>query len=159
MDVSCAPDRAARWNLVGESALYLGPLRHRADFPLRLRTATAGVTGQTSAWLYAGEDRLLAQFELVLVPTTRAMTAISWRAVINPGAHGILAPLVRGLCKLGISPFTMFSSVNSSALARVLPGPGCDWQKMPETVATVSVSVEDSEKGKHQPSLVESNAS
>lgn len=136
-------DRAARWNLLGESVLYLGPLRHRADFPLRLRTATAAVTGQTSAWLYAGEDRLLAQLQIVLVPGARDMTAISWRAGIFPHVHGVLAPLLRLLCKLRISPFRMNSRVNSSALAAVLPGPGRDWQEMADVVAAVSVAADE----------------
>ncbi|MFA7554688.1 MAG: Rieske 2Fe-2S domain-containing protein, partial [Spongiibacteraceae bacterium] len=40
-------ERAARWNLIGESRFYLGPLRHRADFPLRLQTVTTPITGET----------------------------------------------------------------------------------------------------------------
>ncbi len=129
-------DRAARWNLLGESVLYLGPLRHRADFPLRLRTSTAAVTGRTTALLYSGEDSLLARIELALVPTARSMTALYWRAEIYPDAHGKLAPLVRAMCKLGRSPFGAFSKLDGAALASVLPGPGRDWQQMPESVVS-----------------------
>jgi nitrite reductase/ring-hydroxylating ferredoxin subunit len=133
-------DRAARWNLLGESVLYLGPLRHRADFPLRLRTSTAAVTGRTTALLYSDEDSLLARIELALVPTARSMTALYWRAEIYPDAHGKLAPLVRAMCKLGRSPFGVFSKLDGAALAGVLPGPGRDWQQMPESVVPESES-------------------
>jgi nitrite reductase/ring-hydroxylating ferredoxin subunit len=134
-------DRAARWNLLGESALYVGPLRHRADFPLRLRTYTAPVTGQTSASLYAGEDTELARLQVALVPTTRSMTALCWRATLYPVAHGKLAPLFGFLCKLGRSPVRMTSTVDCAALAGVVPGPGHAWQSMQDVAATTATIV------------------
>jgi nitrite reductase/ring-hydroxylating ferredoxin subunit len=131
-------DRAARWNLLGESALYLGPLRHRADFPLRLRTHTAPVTGQTIASLYAGEDTVLARLEVALVPAIRSMTALCWRATLYPGAHGKLAPLFSFLCKLGRSPVRMTSTVDCATLAGIVPGPGHAWQSMPDATDTAA---------------------
>jgi nitrite reductase/ring-hydroxylating ferredoxin subunit len=133
-------DRAARWNLLGESALYLGPLRHRADFPLRLHTYTVPLTGLTTASLYRDEDRLLARVQLALVPAARSMTAMHWRAAVYPDAHGKLAPLIKVLCALGRSPFGVASKLDCDALAAVLPGPGGDWRRLSETEPGISRS-------------------
>src|SRR5690606_41249223 len=46
-------ERAARWNLVGEKALHISPLPHRAEFPPSLRTRTALVTADTTPALPA----------------------------------------------------------------------------------------------------------
>jgi nitrite reductase/ring-hydroxylating ferredoxin subunit len=151
-------DRAARWNLLGESALYLGPLRHRADFPLRLHTSTEPLTGLTTASLFRDEDRLLARIQLALVPAERSMTAMHWRAAVYPDAHGKLTPLIKVLCALGRSPFAVTSKLDCDALAAVLPGPGGDWRRLSEPESGISRSDEIVQTGDSVDNLVDGAA-
>lgn len=124
-------ERAARWNLVGEKALHIGPLSHRADFPLLLRTHTALVTGETTAQLLdARSERLMAEMLIAAHPHARGMTALDWRVVLDPEAHGMLAPLYKLSFARGKSPVTLRASVDTGALSRVLPGPAEDWRAM-----------------------------
>lgn len=122
-------ERAARWNLAGEKALHMGPLRHRADFPLLLRTHTAPVTGETTAQLLdARTERLMADILIAASPCARNMTALNWRATLYPEAHGRLAALYKLWFARGKSPVSMSSRVDTGELARVLPGVGEEWR-------------------------------
>lgn len=129
-------ERAARWNLVGEKALHMGPLRHRADFPLLFRTHTALVTGETTAqMLDARTEQLMADILIAAHPCTRNMTALHWRVVLNPEAHGKLAPLYKLWFARGKSPVSMSAQVDTQALAQVLPGPAQDWRALSHQLA------------------------
>lgn len=129
-------ERAARWNLVGEKALHMGPLRHRADFPLLFRTHTALVTGETTAQMFdARTEQLMAEVLIAAHPCARNMTALHWRVVLNPEAHGKLAPLYKLWFARGKSPVSMLSQVDTQTLAQVLPGPAEDWRRLSQELS------------------------
>ena len=121
-------DRAAQWNWPGHRFLRLGPLHHRADYPLSLRTVTVPITGQTNIQLRTNEDRLLAEILVTPVPTTRGTTAIRWRARIDAKAHGRLSSLFGLLCQLNVSPFRLSTSIDGEKLASLAPGPAQTWR-------------------------------
>lgn len=123
-------NRSARWNLLGESVFYMGPLRHRADFPLRLQTQTAAVTGETLAQIFGADEQWLAEMHIALVPAARGMTALYWRATVNEPAYGWLSPAVRVMRAMKRSPLTLRTGLNCQKLAITLPGPGSSWQSM-----------------------------
>lgn len=121
-------ERAAWWNPLGTAKFYLGPLRHRADFPVRIQTITAPVTGETLVQISRGESQLLAEVLITFTPAMRAMTAIHWRATVFPDAWGWLMPIIRLSTLLGISPIKMRSTTNCFTLSKELPTVGAVWR-------------------------------
>jgi nitrite reductase/ring-hydroxylating ferredoxin subunit len=128
-------NRSARWNLVGETIFYMGPLRHRADFPLRLQTLTAAVTGETLAQIFGADEQLLAEMHIALVPAARGMTTLYWRATVNEAGYGCLSPAVSAMCAMKRSPLTLRTEMDCQKLALTLPGPGSRWQSMSASLA------------------------
>ncbi|MAT52752.1 MAG: hypothetical protein CMK32_16370 [Porticoccaceae bacterium] len=124
-------ERAARWNLIGEKRLMLGPLRHRADFPLVWKTWSAPVTGETTAQLFdASTESLMAEILIAAVPSTRGMTALHWRAVVHGREHGKLSLFYHLLAALGIKPLLLRERLDANGLAGVVAGPGEEWRQL-----------------------------
>ena len=127
-------ERAARWNLIGESRFYLGPLRHRADFPLRLQTFTTLTTGETVVKVYADEYRLLAEILITFTPATRSMTAIHWRATVFPQAWGLLKPLIQTMTILRLPAAKFNKNIDFGKLAEELPSAGTAWRDYSQSI-------------------------
>lgn len=121
-------ERAARWNLIGESRFYLGPLRHRADFPLLIQTLCAPVTGETRITLCRQNGQPMGEIELTFTASTRGMTTVHWRSDVNARAWGKLAPLISIREKMHCAPITLKQSINASQLASTLPKVGKSWR-------------------------------
>jgi hypothetical protein len=139
-------DRAARWNWVGEKRFYMGPLNHRADFPILMRIQSLPITGQTVVRLYHGEERLMAELQLAFVPADRGMTSVSWKLCLDPAGYGRANPLVRVLDKLNVPLFNWQHKPDCNVLAAALPGPGDDWRELsqsdnPHPIARLVASV------------------
>lgn len=121
-------ERVARWNIAGETRFYLGPLRHRADFPLRLTTYSVPVTGETIARIYNQNEEVLVEILIAFVQGARGMTSIYWRASIFTDAFGKLSSTVKAMCALKRSPVAIASSLNCHKLAKELPNIGEQWR-------------------------------
>ena len=123
-------ERAARWNLIGESRFYLGPLRHRADFPLRLQTFTTPITGETLVKIYADEYRLLTEILITFTPAARSMTAIHWRATVFPQAWGLLKPVIQTIALLKQPAVRFNKNIDFAKLAEEIPNAGTAWHAL-----------------------------
>lgn len=121
-------ERACRWNLLGESHCYWGPLRHRADYPMLLAIKTALGSGQTNLSLQRASGEEMATMQLTFTPSTRGMTTVHWRATLNTAAWGLTAPLLHLRTHLGRPPLGLRHCMNASALASTLPNVGRDWR-------------------------------
>ncbi len=136
-------DRIAYWNWGGIGHANLGPLRHRADNPLMLRTRTEPVTGTTTAQVCDNEGHVLAQSLLACAPAARGTTAVRWRASVVAGSgvpSGKGPALLRALTRLGKSPFKVNSMIDGEALAALLPGPSDTWRQASRDSTPLSLS-------------------
>lgn len=123
-------ERVGRWNLCGESRFFWGPLRHRADFPLRLITKTAPETGETLAYLYSDTNQLMAKLHIALSPTVRAMTTLTWQAEVYPESFAKLSLMMKLLASLRFPLVRFYSKIDAKLLAAELPAMGEHWRSL-----------------------------
>lgn len=130
-------ERNVYWDWLGESRFYIGPLRHRADYPLLLISKTAPVTGLTLLQVATIDGQSLAEWLIVPSPWTRSVTDVHWRASIAETAQGKAAVVLKALSRIGVSPFRVRKAIDGEALADLLPGPANTWRQLSDSQSLI----------------------
>lgn len=123
-------DRAASWNWLAMARLNVGPLDHRADYPLLFRTQTVPVTGLMAAQLCSNDGRELVRTVIASAPCARNTTAVRWRASVVGEAPGAGARAIALLAGAGLSPFRINTRLDGRAIAEQVAGPAEVWREL-----------------------------
>lgn len=135
-------EQAARWNLLGESRFYMGPLRHRADFPLLIKIVSVQGTGETLLTLSRQDGQIMAEIQMIFTPSCRGMTTAHWHSTINFAGWGKLSALLRLQLSAGRHPVELKPNIDASALAATLPSAGEIWRSASEKLTSPSINQE-----------------